>query len=517
MGLPGKKIYCCTETGLTCECIASGGICGIFWYCAGDTNNTIAPQRIKITRLPSTVVVDTNELTGFYSLPEGTNDTFRVQMCCDDTSSGTCTWRTLWTGTLDNTADEQCLLTVAGGTYEINASTIIGVPEFDCDAFLRVVVAASRQDTVSPLIAEMYINSTRVFSGADPNPGCIPDGATDECQSGPAADLSCSPPQSDFTDTYYIDLDYPIPMAQGSVLVRAVNQVGDIQACTIDIPCYWHYNVIRVEIPTCTGQTLSCNGGDPRPFGFSTSLGNRWRQTWSTEMTMTASLGGSYLFYSCSIPYPLVIGTGAFSYTYTETGKIAYHTSAAPTTRLEADYTRTYIYTGTVQYILDPTDIAWGPGYTQFGSLSTDPDYFPAILRVRVVFLDNEVDYDVNLSHEHDGSWADPYSIITTGTQTYAFFEHSLMAVVSRERDIDCASNPDVSSDIEWEWKAPFDYTIVYDPPSTGPSNTGDFPLPPIGGINGGAIGVAGDACSCINEGSQTVNNETLLFEHTVI
>lgn len=508
MGLPGKKICCCQNTGLTCQCIGSGGICGIFWHCAGAGTYTLRPNRIRIVRLPDTVVIDSNALTGFYPLPEGTNATFRIQVCCELP----CGWSTIWEGTLDNTGEDQCSLVVEGAIYEINASTISLPPFFDCDAFLRVVGAAAREDTVSPEIAELYIDGNLVFSGSNPNVGCIPDGAKDQCHSGPAIDLSCSPPQITFTGTYYVDLPYPIPMSKGSVLVHAINTNGDIQACSVDIPCYWHYNAIRIEIPTWTGQTLSCSGSDPKPKGFDTSLGGRWRQSWTAEMSMTASLGGSYLFYSCSIPYPIVIGTGTFSYVYTESGRLAYHTSAAPTTRLESAYTRNYTYTGVVQYILDNGPTAWGPGYTEFNSISTDPDYFPTYLRIKAVFVDNELSYNINLSLEHDGFYEDPYPVIAVDTQYYAFFEHTLMAVVDIERDINCSLDADVSSDIVWEWKTPFNYAIVYDPPSTGPSPTGDFPLPPIGGIDGIGVGLADD---CID--TQTTNNETLLFEHLVI
>lgn len=520
MGLPGKKICCCSETGLTCQCIASGGICGIFWHCADDTSTTIRSEKIRILK-DGVVVLESTDILGFYPLPEETDAIYKIQVCCELP----CRWRTLWEDRLDNTADEHCSIIVEGGIYEINASSL-GPPDepptFECDAILRIVGAAAREDPVSPLIAELGIVGTTVFTGLTSEVGCIPDGARSECHSGPVVDLSCVPSQIDFTGTYYIDIYYPIPVDQ-AVIVHAINLAGDVQACSIDIPCYWHYDTIRVEIPTWEGQSLSCNGGDPKPIGFDFSLGNRWRQTWSTESEITASLGGTYIFYSCSLPDRLIISTGTFRYTYTETGRLAYHTSAAPLVRLESAYTRRYTYEGEILFLLEAYTLPgvvspwpWGPGYTKFGQLTTDPTYFPVYMRVRPVFVDNELAYDVDLSLEDlSGSFTDPSPIVTTGVQTDAYFVNTLMAVTDVERDIDCAEEPDSTTEITWELKTPFDYAVVYDPPTDPPSSLGDFPLPPIGGVNGGAIGTPGDACSCINEGDQTTTTETLLLAHS--
>jgi len=527
---------CCGGSGdyvPSCSCQAWGGKCSIGWSCyypvlPGTTLPTLYPERFRIIRVedPIVVLVDSTQLSGSYQVPADTNAEFAVQYCCELTADE-CVWVDLWRGTINN-ADDPCDLFVAGLRHGINGDdTLNGGYNIQCDAVLRFFGAAEKDGFDAPGIVKLQIDNTTAYSGLPVSTvGCIP-GEDITC----GAALNCSPTQSVdvLTGTYYADSGFSIPAYKSTVQVKATNEAGTIAACNMEVPCYWHYNAIRIEVPDWTGLSLSCAGGDPKPLGFDggTSL-LYWRQNWSTEVELTGTIGGSYVIYSCddgTLVTRKILTTGTFTYTYTESGRVRYYDPASPTVRLEGAYSRTFTYTAVVEYSLF---LDFYPGYTDFSSQGfvTDPIFSPPMSIVGGViaqFDNGEIDFDYTISdpsnaykptiggascgYDTDGT----FSVVLTEMR---FDSPFIMGITEFERDINCYEDPNVSSTITWEWYEPFFYQIVHDTPEDPPD-----PLcqPPLGGINGGAIGVAGDSCSCINEGDQVLNTETLLFEHLLI
>lgn len=527
---------CCNgDSGYTpsCSCTAWGNKCSIGWSCyypylPGTTLPTLDPAQIRIIRVedPIVVLVQNSELNGSYQVPVNTNAEFAVQYCCELTADE-CVWVDLWRGTINNTEDE-CDLFVAGLRHGINGSDLLsGGNNIECNGILRFFGAAAKDGFAAPGIVKLQIDNTTVYSGLPQTTvGCIPG---DQISCGAALNCIPSQPVTNLTGTYYVDLGFSIPSYKTTVQVKATNEAGTIAACNMQVPCYWHYNAIRIEVPDWTGLSLSCSGGDPKPLGFDggTEL-LYWRQNWSTEVELTGTLGGSYVIYSCddgTMVTRKILTTGTFTYTYTESGKVRYYDPANPTVRLEGSYSRTLTYTATVKYSLF---LEFSPGFTDFSSQEflTAPIFSPAMNlfgAIVAAFEDNELNFDYTISdpsnaykptiggtdcgYDTDGTFSD--------VLTDMYFDNPyIMGITDFERDIDCSESSDVGSDITWSWYDPFFYAVVKDTPEAAPEF---LCYPPLGGVNGGAIGVAGDSCSCINEGDPTLQTETLFFTHLQI
>lgn len=331
---------CCSgeSGGLKCNCASGVDACGnITWECYAprDFHNIPSkpPHRIRIVKVTESgdtilsVAHESTALSGQWR--PSVSGWYRAEICCQDPGYGSCTWESISFARsfYADVSPEACGISVSGIAIRRGGHN-------GCLSTADIYAAAALRPGACPEgISELSINGQSMISiGSPPSQfaGCLPDQNIDPgdaaCGSGFGFGGTCQHP--------WMAIPYTISLpASGSVTVKAKSHCGDMQICSIQLPCHWAYNAVAAGVPSYGGEAISCSGGDAKPFGwddFGGGNGMRWKQSWSANFSLSLSWGGTYIPLTCDgapgevFDEHRTVGEGLYSGHYEESGLVKF-------------------------------------------------------------------------------------------------------------------------------------------------------------------------------------------------